>query len=131
MRDEADRRANVRAPELFSAMQTVKDTTMNAERCYLVKLTWKSGRETYDCYSVASGLMVAAKSTQQTAMGDIPVVTMFNDYKKFGNITVATKTVLELMGQQQILTISSVEFGDGTGMTVTPPAAVQALIVKK
>jgi hypothetical protein len=58
-------------------------------------------------------------------------VTMFNDYKKFGSITVATKTVLELMGQQQILTISSVEFGDGTGMTVVPPAAVQALIVKK
>jgi hypothetical protein len=131
MRDEADRRANVRAPELFSAMQTVKDTTMNSERCYLVKLTWKSGRETYDCYSLATGLMVAAKSTQQTAMGDIPVVTMFNDYKKFGNITVATKTVLELMGQQQILTIASVEFGDGTGMTVVPPAAVQALIVKK
>ena len=130
MRDEADRRANVRSPELFSAMVTVADTTMNSERCYLVKLNWKSGRESYDCYSAATGLIVAAKSTQQTPMGDIPVVTLFNDYKKFGGITVATKTVQELMGQQQILTIASVEFGDGTGLTVTPPAAVQALIKK-
>jgi len=42
MRDESDRRANVRDAALFTAMQTVADTTMNSERCYLVKLTWKS-----------------------------------------------------------------------------------------
>jgi hypothetical protein len=35
------------------------------------------------------------------------------------------------MGQQQILTIESVEFGDGTGLTIAPPAAVQALIKKQ
>jgi hypothetical protein len=63
-------------------------------------------------------------------MGDIPVVTTFSDYKKFGDITVATKTVQELMGQQQILTISSVDIGDGAGLTVVPPAPVQALIKK-
>jgi hypothetical protein len=131
MKDEADRRANVRSAELFTSMQTLKDTTMNAERCYLVKLTWKSGRETYDCYSATSGMLVASRSTQKTAMGEIPVVTLFSDFKKFGGVTVPTKTVQELMGQQQILTIASVEFGDGTGLTITPPPAVAALIVKK
>ncbi|MEO8193277.1 MAG: hypothetical protein ABI681_05465 [Gemmatimonadales bacterium] len=127
MKDESDRRASVRDPAMFAAVQTVADTTMNSERCYLVKLTWKSGRESFDCYSVSSGLMVAARSTQKTAMGDIPVVTMFNDYKKFGDVLVPTKTVQELMGQQQILTVSSVEFGTGAGITIAPPAAVQAL----
>lgn len=127
MKDEADRRSSVRSPEMFSAVATVADTTMNSERCFLVKLTWKSGRETYDCYSVATGLMVASRSVQKTAMGDIPVVTLLSDYKKFGDITVATKTVQELMGQQQILTVSSVEMGDGVGLTVAPPPAVKAL----
>ena len=28
---------------------------MGGEQCYLVKLTWKSGRETFDCYSGKSG----------------------------------------------------------------------------
>ncbi|HMA21044.1 MAG TPA: hypothetical protein VKO87_09575, partial [Gemmatimonadaceae bacterium] len=88
-------------------------------------------RETYDCYSVATGLMVASQGTQKTPMGDIPVLTLYNDYKKFGDVMVATKTVQELMGQQQILTIASVEFGDGTGVTIVPPAAVQALIKKQ
>ena len=127
MKDEADRRSNVRAPEMFSAVETVADTTMNAERCYLVKLTWKSGRESRDCYSAATGLMVASTSVQKTAMGEIPVLTLYSDYKKFGDIMVATKTVQELMGQQQILTVSSVELGDGYGMTVAPPPAVAAL----
>ena len=58
VREEADPRAAARAPDLFTAMQTVADTSMAGERCYLVKLTWRSGRETFDCYSVASGLMV-------------------------------------------------------------------------
>lgn len=127
IRDEADRRASIRSTDMFSALETVADTTMNSERCYLVKLMWKSGRESYDCYSAATGLMVASRSVQTTAMGDIPVVTLFSDYKKFGNVSVATKTVQEAMGQQQILTINSVELGNGAGVTISPPAAVQAL----
>jgi len=130
IRDESDRRASVRDPEMFTALETVADTTMNEQRCYLVKLTWKSGRETSDCYSVETGLMVASKSVQKTAMGDIPVITLFSEYKKFGGVTVATKTVQEAMGQQQILTIESVEFGDGAGVAITPPPAVQALAPK-
>ena len=130
MKDEADRRSNVRSAELFSAMETTKDTTMNSERCYLVKLTWKSGRQTTDCYSPTTGLLVGTLSTQKTPMGDVPVVTTFSDYKKFGGVTVPTKTVLEVMGQQQILTIASVDFGDGAGVVIAPPAAVAALIKK-
>jgi hypothetical protein len=130
IKDESDRRSNIRSAELFTAMQTVADTTMNSEACYLVKLTWKTGRESYDCYSKTSGLLVAAKTIQKTAMGEIPVVSLMSDYKKFGDIMVATKTTQELAGQQQIITIQTVEFGDGKGVTITPPPAVQALIKK-
>ena len=131
IRDESDRRATLRDAALFSAMTTVADTTMNSERCYLVKLTWKSGRESYDCYSAATGFLVASKSTQKTAMGEIPVVTLISDYKKFGDVMVPTKTVQELMGQQQILTITTVEFGTGAGVTIAPPDAIKALMKKQ
>jgi hypothetical protein len=131
MRDEADRRANVRDPAMFTAVTTVADTTMNSERCYLVKLNWKSGRESYDCYSALTGLLIASKSVQNTAMGDIPVVTTLSDYKKFGDVMVPTRTVQQLMGQEQILTVTSVEFGDGAGVVIAPPDAVKALIKKQ
>lgn len=129
IRDEADRRTMVRDPQLFSAMQTVADTTMNGERCYEVKLTWKSGRETFDCFSPTTGYLVASRSIQTTSMGSIPVVSLFTEYKKFGAVTVATKTTMEMMGQQQILTISSVELGNGA--TITPPPSVKALAKPK
>jgi hypothetical protein len=45
-------------------------------------------------------------------------------------VTVPTKTVQELAGQQQIITIQTVEFGDGKGVVIAPPEAVKALIKK-
>lgn len=129
IRDESDRRATVRDPQLFTSITTVTDTTMNGEKCYEVKLVWKSGRETFDCYSAASGLLVGSRSVQTTSMGAVPVVTLFSDYKKFGDVMAATKTTMEMMGQQQILTISSIELGNGA--VITPPPAVQALAKPK
>lgn len=128
LREEADVRAAVRAPELFSSVQTVSDTTINGERCYMVKLTWKSGRETFDCYSPASGLLVASKNVQQTAMGPIPVTTLYADYKKFGDFMAPTKTTQSMMGQQQVMTISSIEIGTGAGTTIVAPPEIKALV---
>jgi hypothetical protein len=102
IREEADPRATGRSPDLFSAVETVADTTMGGERCYMVKLTWKSGRETFDCYSPTTGLMVGSKSVQQTAMGAIPVTTVYTEYKKFGDFMMPTKTTQSMMGQQQV-----------------------------
>lgn len=128
IREEADPRAAVRSPELFTSVQTVADTTMGGDRCYLVKLTWKSGRETFDCYSPTTGLMVGSKSVQQTAMGAIPVATIYGDYKKFGDFMVPTKTTQSMMGQQQVMTISSVEVGTGAGVTIVAPPEIKSLV---
>jgi len=101
IQEEADPRASVRSMELIEKAETVADTTMGTERCYLVKLNWKSGRETFDCYSPATGLLVGSKSVQSTAMGEIPVATIYSDYKKFGDFMMPTKMVQSLMGQEQ------------------------------
>lgn len=127
IREQADPRATGRAPELFSAVQTVADTTMGGEQCYMVKLTWKSGRETFDCYNGATGLMVGSKSVQQTAMGAIPVVMTYSDYKKFGDFMMPTKMVQSLMGQQQVTTITAVEVAAVPAVVITMPAEVKAL----
>jgi hypothetical protein len=128
IREQADPRAATRSPELFTSEQTVADTTMNGERCYLVKFNWKSGRETFDCYSAASGLMIGSKTVQQTQMGQIPVTTLFSEYKKFGDFMVPTKTVNSMMGQEQVMTVTAVEVGTGAGVTIAAPAEIKALI---
>jgi hypothetical protein len=127
IREQADPRATGRSPELFSAVQTVADTTMGGEQCYMVKLTWKSGRETIDCYSGKTGFMVGSKSVQQTAMGAIPVEMTYSEYKKFGDFMMPTKMVQSLMGQQQVTTILGVEVAGVPGVVITMPAEVKAL----
>jgi len=130
IQEEADPRASVRSMELISKAETVADTTMGTERCYLVKLSWKSGRETFDCYSPTTGLLVASKSVQPTAMGEIPVTTLYSDYKKFGDFMVPTKVTQSMMSQQQVMTVLSVEVGTGAGVTIVAPPEIQALIKK-
>lgn len=127
LREQGDPRAMARSTELFTATQTVADTTMNGERCYLVKLNWKSGRETFDCYSATTDLMVASKSVQQTQMGAIPVTTYYSEYKKFGDFMIPTKTVNSMMGQEQVMTITGVEIGTGAGATIVAPDEIKAL----
>lgn len=127
IREQADPRATGRSPELFSAVQTVADTTMGGEQCFMVKLTWKSGRETFDCYNGKTGLMVGSKSVQQTAMGAIPVVMTYSEYKKFGDFMMPTKMIQSLMGQQQVTTILGVEVAAVPGVVITMPAEIKAL----
>ena len=127
IREQADPRATGRSPELFSAVQTVADTTMGGEQCFMVKLTWKSGRETFDCYSGSTGLMVGSKSVQQTAMGAIPVVMTYSEYKKFGDFMVPTKMVQSMMGQQQVTTVTAVEVAAVPAAVITMPPEVKAL----
>ncbi len=131
IRDEANLQMATRSPEMYTAVQTVADTTMGGERCYLIKMTWKSGRETFDCFSPTTAYMVGSKTVQETGMGAVPVTTLFSEYKKFGDMTVPTRTVLEVMGQQQIVTIKSVEVGTGAGLAIKPPAEIQALAKPK
>jgi hypothetical protein len=131
VREEADPRAAARSLDLFSSIQTVADTTMGGEQYYMVKLVWKSGRETFDCYSATSGLMVGSKNVQQTAMGAIPVTSVYSEYKKFGDFMMPTKTTQSVMGQQQVMTITSVEVGTGVGITIVAPPEIKALAAPK
>jgi len=127
IQEQGDPRSSVRSSELVATVQTVADTTMGGERCYLVKLNWKSGRETFDCFSAVSGLIVGSRAVQQTSMGAVSVVTLLSDYKKFGDVMVPTKSVQQLMGQEQVMSITAVEFKSAAGVTIAPPPEVQAL----
>ena len=63
MRDDADRRALIRDAALIASMETVERTEMNAQACYRVRIVWKSGRETTDCYALVPD-MIRCRSGQ-------------------------------------------------------------------
>lgn len=126
IREEADFRAGVRDASLVAEALTVADTTIDGQRCYLVKLTWKSGRTTHDCYSAATGLTVATRSEQQTPMGTMTVVSHIGGWKRFGQVMVPTRLVQRVMGQEQVMTITDVKFGR-PGKDIVVPHAIEAV----
>lgn len=117
-------------PNVASA-ETVEKTEMNGEACYKVKITWKSGRETFDCYSVATGLLVAAVMKQEGPTGTIEVTNLINDYKDFGGQKVATRITQQAMGQEQVMTFTGIEYDTASDSAFAMPPAIKALAEKK
>lgn len=117
-------------PNVVSA-ETVERTQMNGEACFKVKIVWKSGRETFDCYSVASGLLVASVVKQETQMGTVEVTNLIGDYKDFGGQKIATRIAQQAMGNEQILTFQAVDYDMADSTTFAMPPAIKALTDKK
>lgn len=126
-REEASFASTLRDPSVVASMETIEQTEMNGESCWRVRLTWRSGRETFDCYSVESGLLVASTSTQESPMGSIQVTSLLNDYREFGGFRFPTRMTQQMMGQEQILVIHEVEFPPMDESVFDLPPEIRAL----
>lgn len=131
MMDEAEFASVLRESPSIASMETTEITTVGGQQCYKVKVTRKSGRETFDCYSVESGLLIGGFAKQESAMGSIDAVSEFADYKDFNGLKQPTKITLTVMNQQQVMNFTSYEYGPVEAGVFTPPAAIATLISQK
>ena len=131
IREESAFGASSRQGPNVASAETVERTQMNGEACYKVKVVWKSGRETMDCYSVASGLLIATVAKQESPMGTMEVTNLVSDYKDFGGQKIATRLTQQAMGQEQVLVITTVDYDAAPDSTFVMPAAIKALVEKK
>ena len=72
-RERASLLAGLRDPEIVPERETVETAEYDGEACWRVRLRWRSGRETFDCYSEATGLLIASEESQVSPMGEIEV----------------------------------------------------------
>lgn len=116
-----------RSPELFSAMEAagVADVAGDAATC--VKFTWKSGRETTDCFSNASGLLTRTLAKQVSQSGEIEVEMLLKDYRDVNGLMIPHRIESAMMGMQMIITTTSVEFGAQTATLFELPPEIKAL----
>jgi hypothetical protein len=131
MREQGNLLATIRDASLFTSVETQEQVEMGGVACYRVKLVWKSGRETTDCYAADTGLLVSTATERDSPMGRIAVVSNFQEYRDFGGMKVPTRIVQEMMGVQQIMLITSVETEGVDIEAVEPPAEIKTLIKAK
>ncbi|MEM7054124.1 MAG: hypothetical protein AAF446_06200 [Pseudomonadota bacterium] len=124
--------ALIRSEEYVESMQTVGTAEYDGKPCFKVNVVWKSGRESIDCYSGDTGLMIAQEATVESPMGSMQMVTVFTDYKPFESngveITLPAVTNVMSMGQQQQLIIDSVELGAPADEHFELPPAIITLM---
>jgi hypothetical protein len=131
LREEAGPAAMLRDFERVRSAETVELTTMGGQACYKVKLTYNSGRESFDCYSTETGLLVGTTQTQESPMGSVQVTALFDDWKEFGGLKTATKQRLQMLGQEQVLTIDRLEFDRPDDVkAVEMPEQIKPLVKK-
>lgn len=126
--DQAQELAAVRDPSLFSVMETVERAEVGGQPCYRVRLVWKSGRESFDCYHTDTGLLIATSGTQESPMGSFAVTTRYSDYREFGGVRMPTRMVQEMMGAQVVMTVSSVEFDTAEPAVFRLPPQIQGQV---
>lgn len=124
--------AQLRSEKFVESMQTVATAEYNGESCYKVNVVWKSGRESTDCYSADTGLLLASTFTVESPMGEMETVTVFDEYKAFESngveVLLPVTTSVTTMGQQQQLIIDSIELGEPADEYFELPPAIVTLM---
>jgi len=128
MVDQTNRLYGVRDGSLFTSFETTGEAEYDGDACWEISFVWTSGRETSECFSKESGLLIASTMSQESPMGSVDVVTRFLDYEQYGGVRMPTTMRQSAMGQEQIMSIESVEFGGIDASAFEPPAAVLTLI---
>ncbi len=127
-REQADPRYRVRDAALFTSIETVGENRYADEDCWELEFVWMSGSTTRECYSKDSGVMIASVRTQASPMGDIEVVSLAQEYKRFGDLLYPTVLRQQMMGQEQVMRLIDVQIGDVDLSLLTPPPAIRTLI---
>lgn len=97
--------------------------------CWRVKVAGSGSkpREMHQFYEKDSGLMRGTALRVSTPMGEIPAVIEVTQYKDFGDVKVPTITTTKVMGQRQVMTIDSVEWGGVDEKAFELPEEIKAL----
>jgi hypothetical protein len=125
---DADFFIDLRDPKSYVEVKTVEKTTFDGRPCYKVSLKRVDGVADFDFYDVATGLRAGSILTRDTQMGVITTTSIEGDYKKIGQLMQAMSVKQQVMGVEQKITFTMVEYDNVPASAFEPPAAIKALI---
>jgi hypothetical protein len=114
----------------YKSMETVEIVQFEGKECHKLKLVRQSGEESTEYYDTKTGLLIGLTAAQESPLGSMTVTSIASDYKKFGNLLMATKTTQKIAGLQQVMTVETVEYNKVTDAEFELPAQIKALVTK-
>jgi hypothetical protein len=128
--DDAHFDSHLRTRELIESMATLERTTLSGYDCYKVRTIWKTGRETRDCFSVETGLLVGSLRTHHARTGPAEALILYEEYRAFGDVRMPTRITTHVNGVDQVITLRSVTLNDVEASAFDPPAEIRALLAR-
>jgi len=125
--DEADMKSLVRTMDLFANVESAGETEVNGDKATCLKLTWKSGRVTTECYSNSTGLITETRTKQESPQGEVDALAHPSDYRMAGGFLLAHRVVQSAMGMQQIMTLVTIEYAPQATTLFELPPEIKAL----
>lgn len=116
-----------RSANLFSAMEAAGTADVAGDAATCVKFTWKSGRETTDCFSNATGLLTRTTTRQVSQDGEMEIELLFKDYRNVDGLMYPHRIESAPMGMPIVMTTTSVEFGAQAANLFELPPEIKAL----
>lgn len=129
--DQADPAIALKYKQTYPTIEYAGETDFNGQRAHKIRLVRDNGKESFEYYSVDSGMMIGQENVQASPMGEIRVVTSLEDYKEFGGMKVPTTMIQQVGPQKIIITITSMEMNTVSPDAFERPDAVQALVEAK
>ena len=123
--------AEVNWRDIFKSAETTGTDTIDGKTCYKVVLTPKQGPVMTRWFDKDSGFMVKSSMTSKTPMGEVQSETMYSDYRKEGDLTVAHKMNTKVATMELSMTVDSVQTNPEIPKDkFDPPDQVKALMKK-
>lgn len=127
-RDDAHFDSHLRTAELVDSMTAIERTTLSGYDCYKVRTIWKSGRETVDCFSAETGLLVGSLRTHQSSTGPAEALILYEEYRPFGDVRIPTRITTQVSGIDQVITLRVVTLDEVPDSAFELPPEIRALL---
>lgn len=128
MKADADFDVALHPERVFASLQTVERTSFEGRPAYRIKAVRTNGDEDDEFFDVETGLMIGAMVTRESPMGPVKATHLMLDYRDFAGVKIATRVVQRVMGTEQVITISSVEFDTVPAQAFALPPEIRALV---
>lgn len=126
-RRDADLQYALHQPDYFKKLELAGVTDFAGHRCYWLHGTTNWGKDNNQFYDVETGLLAGYRFQADDSSKTVAVA-VFQDYKKFGGLLIATRRTTRVGEQSQTLIFESVSYEPIADSMFDLPAAVKALV---
>ena len=130
MHMEADFLAALHDEKNYTSMETVELADFEGRPAYTVRLVRAGTDTTYEYFDAESGLMLGVRATRDSQMGPMTATTVLANYKDFGGLKMPTTTTVKTMGQEIVMTLTSMEWDTAEPAAFELPPEIKVLVAK-